>query len=590
MLVEDLPYELRAYQKAAALKFAAKALAKRIAALVVLPTGCGKTRLAHYLGLSMGGCVLFLVHTDNLVNQVEREVRKLFPHVKLGVEKAKRNGFGEDYVIASVQTLGKANRLAAAVAGRASRGLRPFDLIVCDEAHHAIKDSAYDRIIKAWPTAHVLGLTATPARGDRKILGDVFPDDVVYRYKVADAVREGWLVPVSDGDGNAGRSRRIVVAGLDAALAKGADAGRDPLEGVDKEELRRAVVRSTADAMAEAIVVFGRKTVGFTLNVRCAKEIAETCRNRRMRVAYLHGQMKPDEFVQGDMRFKDEEDILLALRERRIDGIVNCKVMLEGYDDPSIDAIVWGRPTMIASVWVQGIGRGMRIDPARPMKLADGSRNEDGKHDVIVWDLVGAHDIHGLQTAELIFADEDEGEDEDVTEEGLEAAVSASAATDREKSLFANFLRALQGQRLRASSTHKRIAWLEVEEGECYAHRGADGRTYLVERAGEQWVAFREERGHCSVRLTEVGTFDEVQAKAARYARAGEQWDARDAKWRSGKPSAQVVGALAKFNVTPPPGTTAGEAGDILTIAVARASRRARRKNGVAVSGAALLD
>lgn len=621
--VTELPYRPRPYQVEAATrtaKLAARRRAEggRAAGLVVLPTGTGKTRLAYLVAVSMGLRCLFLTHTDALCGQVEEEVARLFPGVRMGVVKADRDEYHAEFILASVPTLSREGRLAAVVAKWAEHGVTP-ELIVVDEAHHATEDSAYHRIVKAIPTAHVLGLTATPERTDKLPLGDVFPDGVIYRLNVQDAVDGEYLVPVSDGAGALGRSRRVVVPGLTEAVIKAADAGKDPL-GEDgkasitdksraltpeqKEKLRKAVVKATSDSVYEATRVFKLKTLAFTLNVKCAKEIAAEMWSRGVRCAYAHGLMKRDEYRQCGMDLGGEEGLVAALRDGRLECVVNCQLFLEGFDVPSISGLVWGRPTLSRLVWVQGAGRVMRLDPARPMRLgpADPDRgvptgewNPDGKRHAVVWDLVGSHDIHGLQTAELIFKPEEaeaEPEPEVDVEEG--EGGGGGGAVDRERDLLLNFVRALSGTR--ASATRgARVAWLPVEQGTCYVipREDPDGPTYTIERAGGGWVAFREPPGWGdapALRLTGVVSEEAAKAACEALCDAGSGFGNRGAGWRLGRPSARMLLALKRLRVTTPKGINAGAAGDAITCACARLRRRTRPERGILCAGAALLD
>lgn len=589
MLAVDLPYTLRPYQLLAAKKYALAAFSRRVAGMLVLPTGTGKTRLAYYIALGLGGRTLFCTHTDVLVNQVEQEVRRLFPKLKFGVVKGPRDDYRADFVLASIQTLGSSDRLARISAALGESG---FDMIIHDEGHHAIADSVYDRVVKAFPRAHVLGLTATPERMDGKLLGDVFTDGIIHRYLPQQAVDDGWLVPVTDGAGNNGRSRRVTVPELDAAVAAASDGGRDPFK--EKEAARVACVKAAASSILEGVRVFKRRVIAFTHDVRSAKEVAARARDLGIKAVYVRGDMRKEEFKQGDLEFKDMEDLLAAHKKGWIEAVVNCNVLLEGHDDPSLSGIVWMRLTMSRSLWCQGIGRGMR-----PVLGPDGLPDFARKADVIVWDLVGAQEIHGLQTAETVFADEAEEDDEDAIDEALAEAGGGGGPVDRERSMLLNLVLALSGGRTKASATRgDRAAWLEVAQNECYAMRGLDGATYTIEKVGpsgrDSWVAFRDPKGGGpSVRITGPMPEEAVKAIAEGTARAGESYNDRNAGWRCGKPSKDLAGAVKSLSIALPKDHSAGDAADAVTIKLARIIRNTRggpNGRGIVVSGAAMLD
>lgn len=590
MLAVDLPYTLRPYQTLAAKKYALAAFGRRVAGLIVLPTGTGKTRLAYYIALGLGGRTLFLTHMDNLVSQVEREVRALFPKLSFGVVKAERDEYRRDFVLASVQSFGKPDRLAKIAAAMAST---PFDIIICDESHHCVEDSGYDRIIKAFPRAHVLGLTATPERADGELLGDVFTDGVIHRYHLQQAIDDRWLVPVSDGLGNVGQSRRVVVPELDGKILRESDNGRDPFK--EKELARVATVNATAGAIREAVKDFGLRILAFTMSVKCAKEIAKRARDLGVKCVCIFGDMSREELRQGDFEFKNQDELLAAHRKGWIECVVAVDMLREGHDDPSLGGLVWGRLTESRSLWCQAIGRVLR-----PILGKDGLPDFLLKAFAVVWDLVGSHEIHGLQTAETVFGDDEEEDDEDALDEALERAAGGGGPVDRERSMLLNFVKALSGGRHRASATRgERAVWLEVAQGECYALRGLDGATYSIERVGSlaqnTWVAFRDgDKGGPSIRIT--GMLPEAMCKALAEvaAKAGDgNINDREAGWRLGKPNKRLLDALGNLHIDMPTGINAGEASDAICIKLARIKRNTRggqNGRGIVVSSAAMLD
>jgi hypothetical protein len=135
--------------------------------LLVLPTGCGKTivfcKLAEML-VSEGDRILILAHRGELLDQAADKMKKA-TGLGCSVEKAEETSIGEWFriTVGSIQTLMRENRLAK---------FRPdhFDIIIVDEAHHALSDS-YQRVLNHFSDAKVLGVTATPDRGDLRNLG-----------------------------------------------------------------------------------------------------------------------------------------------------------------------------------------------------------------------------------------------------------------------------------------------------------------------------------------------------------------------------------------------------------------------------------
>src|SRR3990167_281698 len=156
-------------------------------ALLVLPTGAGKTVTAYSIvdrEIAEGRRVLWLAHVDVLLGQSVRTAAR-FGHADAGVVKAGRTSPEAVLQIGSMQTLGR--RLEAA-----ARRFTP-DLIVVDEAHRAVC-ATYVRILAAWPAARILGCTATPWRGDGRGLGEAF-GAIVCPTTPQRLVDQGHLVP-----------------------------------------------------------------------------------------------------------------------------------------------------------------------------------------------------------------------------------------------------------------------------------------------------------------------------------------------------------------------------------------------------------
>ena len=148
--------------------------------LLVLPTGCGKTVVFNTIANQRPGKTLILAHRDELIEQARDKYFKMFGD-NPGKIKAMENDI-RPVTVGSVQTMCRRD-----YSGK-------FDTVIVDEAHHAISPS-YKAVLDQFPEAKVLGVTATPDRGDKKSLARYF-DGIAYEYKLKTAVSEGYLVPI----------------------------------------------------------------------------------------------------------------------------------------------------------------------------------------------------------------------------------------------------------------------------------------------------------------------------------------------------------------------------------------------------------
>ncbi|MDE6837679.1 MAG: DEAD/DEAH box helicase family protein, partial [Acutalibacter sp.] len=159
--------------------------------LLVLPTGCGKTIVFAKITedcVKAGQRVLILAHRGELLDQAADKIKKS-TGLTCAVEKAEQTSLDSWYrvTVGSVQTLMREKRLSQFDPGH-------FGTIIIDEAHHCISDS-YQRVLQYFEDSNVLGVTATPDRGDMRNLGSYF-ESLAYEYTLPKAIREGYLSPI----------------------------------------------------------------------------------------------------------------------------------------------------------------------------------------------------------------------------------------------------------------------------------------------------------------------------------------------------------------------------------------------------------
>ena len=352
---------LRPYQQAARDSIHAQWEQGRLRTLLVLPTGTGKTIVFASVAADQvraGDRVLILAHRGELLEQAADKLQRSTGLVS-AVEKAESTCLNSWFrvVVGSVQTLQRSARLE-----RFPRDY--FGTLIIDEAHHAITDG-YRRILDYFEGAKVLGVTATPDRGDMRNLGEVF-DSLAYEYKLTDAIKEGYLckimaqtIPLQLDISEVGfTSGDYSLGQLGTAL--------DPyLEQIAAEMAQRCK---------------GRKTVVFLPLIKTSQKFRDLLNAKGLRAAEVNGQSS------------DRKQVLADFDAGKYNVLCNSMLLTEGWDCPSVDCVVVLRPTKVRSLYSQMVGRGTRL--------------AEGKTDLLLLDFLWMTDKHELcRPADLVCED-----------------------------------------------------------------------------------------------------------------------------------------------------------------------------------------
>lgn len=353
--------ELRPYQQQARDRIHAEWDAGHTRTLLVLPTGTGKTIVFASVAADQvraGDRVLILAHRGELLEQAADKLRRA-TGLGSAVEKAGSTCLGSwfNVVVGSVQTLQRTARLE-----RFPRDY--FGTIIIDEAHHAITDG-YRRILDYFESAKVLGVTATPDRGDMRNLGEVF-DSLAFEYKLTDAIKEGYLckimaqtVPLQLDISS------VTLSGGDYAVADLGTALDPYLEQIAAEM---------------AVRCKDRKTVVFLPLIRTSQKFRDLLNTYGFRAAEVNGQSD------------DRRQVLADFDAGKYNVLCNSMLLTEGWDCPSVDCVVVLRPTKVRSLYSQMVGRGTRLSP--------------GKTDLLLLDFLWMTDKHELcRPADLVCED-----------------------------------------------------------------------------------------------------------------------------------------------------------------------------------------
>jgi superfamily II DNA or RNA helicase len=352
--------ELRPYQRDAA-NAVWRGFREHRKQLAVLPTGAGKTiiftKMVAHPALQPA---LILAHRDELVQQASDKVKDALGKVP-GIEKAHRSCHVEKppIVVGSVQSLSNLERLARWNPDH-------FKFIVVDEAHHALSKS-WQTVLDHFPSAKILGVTATPHRGDKKNLGKFF-ENLAYEISLLDLVKAGFLSPIKV---------RTVPLKIDLTpISKKA--------GDFSEADSGALLEPMLELIGEAIREFAddRKSLIFVPLRQTSRKLCSVLQKLGLAAEHVDGD-DPD-------RAKKLRDF----KDGKITHLCNAMLLTEGYDEPSIECVIPLRPTASQPLYAQMVGRGTRTFP--------------GKDHLLLLDFLWLHEKHSLiRPAHLVAASDE---------------------------------------------------------------------------------------------------------------------------------------------------------------------------------------
>lgn len=320
-------------------------------AMVIMATGLGKTYLAGFLAQRFRR-VLFVAHREEILHQAKASFARIMPERSLGLYNGVSKEGDADCVFASIYSLGMRKH-------RESFSESSFDLIVVDEFHHAAAAS-YQSVMDYFQPEFLLGITATPDRMDGKDVYALCDGNVAYRIHFLEAIRRGWLSPFRYFG---------VYDETDYSQMRWLGTHYDE-EQLAAAQLRDSMASQIFEAWSEHKIT---RTIAFCSSIRQSDYLADFFEERGISGISLHS---------GTVGIKRGEAIRM-LAEGSLDIIFTVDLFNEGVDIPSVDTLLFVRPTESLTVFTQQVGRGLRLAESKThchiIDLIGNYRNADVK-------------------------------------------------------------------------------------------------------------------------------------------------------------------------------------------------------------------
>ena len=341
--------QLREYQQCAVDQIRSAYAGGFRAPLLVSPCASGKTIVFAHVAQgaqAKGNRVIILAHRQELLRQIGAALSQFsVPHGF--IVAGRRPEPWHHTQVASVQSL-----------VRRMGKIKAPDLIICDEAHHAVAGT-YRKIFAMWPSARILGVTATPSRLDGSGLREIF-DTMVIGPTVQELIDQQFLSPP-----------------VYYAPAHGPDVSKVHIVAGDfrRDELDAAIDRPTITG--NAVEHYTRLCAGVPAIVFCA-----SIKHAEHVTAEFKSAGYRAEMIDGKLDDKSRAARTEGLATGRVQVLVSVDVISEGYDVPTVTAAILLRPTASLNVFIQQVGRALRLAP--------------GKQNAIILDHSGNTLRHGL--------------------------------------------------------------------------------------------------------------------------------------------------------------------------------------------------
>lgn len=465
--------------------------------------------------------MLIIAHREELLDQAADKLRASNGKLKVGKEQATHEADMDcDVVVASVPTLGRSG------SSRIEKwSPHHFKTVVVDEAHHAAA-STYQNVLGYFRPQLLLGVTATPQRGDNVKLSDTF-DEVVYYKTIMDLIEEGWLSTLvgyrvdtnTDISGVSSNAGDYVVEEL--------------VKAIDTPERNALAVKAYNDLTPD------EPCLCFAASISHAEGLVSAFREANVTADLVVGTTVRDV----------RADLFRQLREGELRVLVNVGVLTEGFDEPSVSSILLARPTRSHLLYTQIVGRGTRLHHGKShctvIDLADVTK---GKKPVGLPSLVGLAPDFDLNGNDIVFAEKKVAELADRSPESA-ARVRSFADIDVEYKLIDIFRPPKPSEIVQE---HSALIWTEITESSFVIGMGPEAKLSIREDALGRWQLMLAV-GDLANQLGDSDSLREAFTQAdsyilAHYPDTAKLLDSR-AAWRSDGPTDKQVKFLRRIGV-----------------------------------------
>lgn len=511
--------------------------------LVTLPTGAGKTICFALLAHELKVKTLILAHREELLNQAKFKIKLVDPKADVNILRGgDSSGLYSEICVASVQSAVQPRRLE--ILKRAG-----YKLVIIDEAHHATERNSYGVILRALgflgkepeKDKLLVGVTATAFRGDGVALGGVF-DCITYQRSILALIKAGYLADA--------RGMQIVTrTDLSKVHSKMGDFATNELSlAVNTEDRNEIVVESYLENAKD------KKAVVFCCDVKHSQDMAEAFNEKGISAAAAWGAMK------------DRAEVLEKFRTGEIKVICNCNLLTEGFDEPSIEAVLLARPTKSKVLYIQMVGRGLRTCPGKSECLVIDFTDTAGRHNLCSLGSLAGDDAKEVKVKN----------NETLTE--AVAEVEASEVWAHEKVSEAEAVAIDLFER-------SRYVWIPFN-GDFRLSLSKDAVLVIKRQEGDEYRPFLAKRGELkAVPLSDVSLpVGYAQGVAEDWIRENCQDNKlidRSAAWRSLPATGAQIKSLKRYKVDFDEGITRGEASELLSREI---EARKQKEDGPATS------